>query len=213
MNDHTIQPKNGLIGLSGFAGAGKDLLFSEISKKIPATRIALADSLKLEVRDYLLKCFKIDILKATRDEKNLVRDILVAHGKVRRQQSFGQYWTGLVTEAINKEKETKLVVVPDIRYAKFEKDEHNWLSNMGGLLVHINKYHINDDNFKLFLSAPNKEEEENDPKLKLLSDYQIEWPDMETCPTKYKNFYEEKYKKELEGFFIWLKSSTKRVRP
>jgi hypothetical protein len=198
-----------LLGLTGLAGAGKDLLFSEIAKFTTAKRLALADNLKMEMQEYLLKCFGIDILHATREQKESVRDLLVAHGKVRRKISKGRYWTSLITKETIKYRKECLTVITDIRYAKYPEDEHFWLKKMGGKLIHLKKFIINENEDLIPLKYPNIDEAENDPILLSLSDYQIEWPDMQTCPIQYKTKYEEKYQKELEKFFYWLKFGSK----
>ena len=48
------------IGLSGVAGAGKDLFYSLLSKRIPCQRFSLADGLKSDVRDWCIENYNID---------------------------------------------------------------------------------------------------------------------------------------------------------
>jgi len=90
-----------IIGISGVATSGKDTLCNLISryltqKNIEAKRIALADNLKNDLKDFILDKFSIDICKSSPEEKSLIRPIMVSYGRIRRSISKGTYWTSKV---------------------------------------------------------------------------------------------------------------------
>ena len=73
-----------IIGISGYAGCGKDLFFNlfkeELSKRgATAERVAIADPLKLEVRDTLLQLKGIDPMNCSRTQKDEIRDGKIAN--------------------------------------------------------------------------------------------------------------------------------------
>ena len=166
----------GLIGLTGYATSGKDFLYNLLSKRGNTTRMALADSLKRDINPFLIDKYGIDLFKCSPEEKELVRPLLVAYGKVHRNRSQGTYFTSKLTPKIIEISKTSLVVVTDIRYAdpKFENDELPWLKNLGGKLVHITKYQeINGE--RKYTSPPNEDELVNNAVLLKNADFLIEW--------------------------------------
>ncbi len=170
---------NRIIGLSGYAGSGKDLFYHILSSKIKCKRFALADLLKEELHQTIKSLYGVDIFTCSREEKELIRPIMVAHGKVRRTLSNGTYWTGYLKPKIDKylaDNKDGFAVVTDIRYAEYVNDEVIWLKDiMGGKLVHIKKYIQNENGELEYVNAPNQDELENDPKVQKLADYKIEW--------------------------------------
>lgn len=169
------------IGISGLAGSGKDLflkLFSEDMKKIGLScrRYALADSLKAEINPLLVSLYNIDILTCSRKDKEIVRPMLVSHGKIKRIQTNGRHWIEKLDKEIDKGPRSDFVCVTDIRYDEYIKDELNWVKKeRNGILLHISKYYKKGKE-KIFLEPPNKEEAENDPKIQKKADYKICWP-------------------------------------
>lgn len=159
-----------LLGISGGAGAGKDTLYTLLSERVNCKRVALADSLKSELRPFILEKFSIDLFDCPREEKDLVRPILVEYARVKRRQSpdyFIKKVHGYVTSCHTN------IVITDIRYL----NEIDWLKNLGGKLVHIKKYKEIDG--KRVYSEPFIPDEiENDPKLQAAADYKIEWPEV-----------------------------------
>ncbi len=178
-----------VIGIGGIARAGKDtacqMLLERFSKMgISARRIALADNLKLEIRGKLIEDHGIDILNCAPEQKEQMRPALVAFGKARREKSSGTFWTGLVEQEMLSVPED-VIVVPDIRYDIFEKDERYWVQDkMNGLLVHVARYSIqripsNIDgemsDCKIWVTPPNADEADNDPRIREAADFNIEW--------------------------------------
>lgn len=185
MDTHTtssIGPKlkvNGLVGFTGLATSGKDLLCAKLHTRGSVNRVALADNLKSDVRGFLIDKFSIDIYNCSPQEKELIRPLLVAYGKVKRIQSKGTYWTSKVENDVRAKKESSLVVVTDIRYCdqSYKDDEVFWLQRLGGVLIHISRYEIK-NGIKSYVLPPNEDEAHFDPILKLNANYLVEWP---TC--------------------------------
>lgn len=177
------------IGISGVARSGKDtfcaLLIEELAKrKIHATRFALADKLKTELAPVIKQFYGLDIFNCTPQEKEQLRDLMVFHGKMRRLTSKGTHWTSQIEPIIRYGIGVgDVAIVTDIRYDVFPEDELPWLKKkMGGLLVHVSRFYMesneeDDDGnpFPVFIQPPNKDEAENDPKIKSQADYRVEW--------------------------------------
>jgi hypothetical protein len=182
MSNPTVLPFK-VIGLNGLAGSGKDLFFNLLQKELPrvtVTRFALADILKDELFHHVYSLYRIDLYRCTREEKNLVRPMMVAHGKVRRSMTNGKYWTDKLTESINnhfKLSPNSIACVTDVRYDIYPEDEVFWLKEkMHGKLVHISLYEEDDDGERVFVQPPNSDEAENDPKIRSQADYRVVWP-------------------------------------
>jgi len=164
-----------IIGVSGYAGSGKDLFYSVLCKKRPEfKRKSLADKLKENLRGKILQEDNIDILDCSREEKNSVRNKLVDYAKSKRLSTSGRYWLSLLDAEIKIEESS--ICITDIRYDDYEFDEVHWLLNeLEGVLVHIERYDIINNN-KKFFEAPNEEERRNEPRLKAKALYNLQWP-------------------------------------
>lgn len=171
----TVSHKHtGIIGLSGNARSGKDLLCELLSKQTKVTRLALADELKSNMRDFLISSFGVDPTDCSPQDKEVIRPLLVAYGGVRRKQSKGKYWTSRLTEKATRFSKDSLVVITDIRYDEYEEDELFWLKKiLGGQLVFI-KRKFSDGTYN---PPANSDERTNNKKLFKKADYINEWPD------------------------------------
>ena len=83
-----------IIGISGVAGAGKDTFADILEKELDSfalshDRYSLAEPLKKDVRGLIIEKFGIDILSCTREEKDLVRPLIVGFAEVTRKMSKG----------------------------------------------------------------------------------------------------------------------------
>ncbi len=194
-----------MIGISGIAGAGKDLFCRLLLKEIKGTRIALADPLKDETRGFILQKYAIDIKSCTLEEKNIVRNLLVFYGGIKRYETKGEYWTSKAQQKVDACK--GVPIITDIRYAEYENDEVQWLKRKnGGVLVHLRKYceieTLGPQVRRVYFDPPNEDEKRNDPKLREKADYCIEWPHVE-------NATKEEFIKELtpyaKEFAKWYK--------
>ena len=182
---------NKVIGISGVAGAGKDLFYTILSRYIKCKRYALADKLKLEVNPFCKRHYKIDLLDCNRDEKEAVRDFLVFHGTQKRKLSDGKYFTKELNKLIKKDiknkelEEDTVIVITDIRYDQYKQDEIYWLKKLlSGSLCHISQYQMKlvkgkARKTKVFRDPANSEEKREDPKLKAAADAIVEWPKIE----------------------------------
>ena len=177
--------KRPIIGICGVARAGKDTLF-ECLKSILSTsgldvqRFALADELKSDINDFTTKNYGISSYTIVQKEKELIRPLMVVHGKIKRQQSEGKHWTGLLTSKIFEALEDKYVVpvVTDIRYDYYVEDEVFWCKNiLNASLVHVTRLVDGAE-----IGPANTDEADNEPKLLQASDHKLRWsttPDVE----------------------------------
>jgi hypothetical protein len=190
------------VGLSGVAGSGKDLFFSMLSEKIQCERLSIADALKEEVSEFTKSSYGIDPLNCTREEKNLIRPFLVFHGTMKRNKTNGRYWINQMNNKILKNNiSNKIVIITDVRYDDYPKDEVYWLKKeLGGYLVHISLYddipRLNSSIREYKLPA-NEEEGRNDPKLKTQADYLVDWK-------KAKGVVKPQLAPFIDGFITWL---------
>ena len=188
------------IGLSGLAGAGKDLFYSLLSEEMEIERFALADQLKSELRPRIFHETGVDVLDCSHGEKNSVRGLLVEYAKEKREGSNGRHWIRKLNLKMLPLQQSACIT--DIRYDDYDRDEVYWLKHeLGGLLVHISKYQLINNNKKLFFEAPNEEERRNDPKLKAKSDYIVEWPALESHTEDAR----ERLKPYASKFAKWLR--------
>lgn len=196
---------NTYVGLSGLAGSGKDLFYSLLSQRVPCVRLSLADPLKEEVLRFSFENYGIDPLTCSREEKNMIRPFLVFHGSMKRKETSGRYWIDKINNKIIKNKITNsIVVITDIRYDDYEKDETFWLKNeLRGVLVHIT---LLEERAGVLSPIPaiNKEEERNDPKIKDKADFKITWPRLKNLSPSASDIY-------VNEFISWL--SARKDRP
>ena len=167
------------IGLSGVAQAGKDtfcrLMINELAKDgVRAERFALADELKRDLDAFLIDKFGISSFTTDKDEKTLIRNILVAYGKTHRIRSKGTYWTSKLQKKMEVAiGEGIIPIVTDIRYSYYEYDEVQWIKEgMGGYLIHIGRF-MEDGRA---VPPANADEKENDPKVHGAADVNLSVP-------------------------------------
>lgn len=180
-----------IIGISGVAGAGKDTFADILEKELDSfalshDRYSLAEPLKKDVRGLIIEKFGIDILSCTREEKDLVRPLIVGFAEVTRKMSKGRIYTEQLQTRLEKST-SQVSLIPDVRFFEYEDDEVPWLRSMGGILVHIKRYDIEagdshgvdtgswDLNRKYF-KPPNEVEARNEDKVHESADYALSWP-------------------------------------
>jgi hypothetical protein len=192
-----------MIGLTGVARSGKDTFYSILNKflkqkNLNSERLALADDLKKEMGFFVKEKFKIELTKCSDSEKEMIRPLMVAYGKCRRQQTEGKYWTSLIDEKIKDSiKDDVIPIITDIRYIEYKEDEYAWLKSKNGILVHISR-RLNDGSLVL---PANIEEKANDNKLKAVADFSFTW---ETCQDT--NFLYQLMEKNLEKIYELYRS-------
>ena len=169
-----------IIGVSGVAGVGKDTFFDLLSEKIACEQYSLANALKDEVRQWCRMHYHIDSVNCNRDQKEIIRPFLVAHGTTKRKMSKGRHWIEQLHDKVVKGGSSKFKIITDIRYDDYENDEADWIQGeLGGVLVHVSQYELRSMNLyepdlgpfvKKFKDPVNSEEARNDPKIKKKSD-------------------------------------------
>lgn len=174
--------KPNLIALSGYAGSGKDLfcsiLIEELKKnKISSARIAFADHLKFILRDRIKDLYNIDIITATREQKEVVRHYLIECAEEIRKSSRGGFFPSHLDQVLSKESRSPkdFYIITDLRFDEYgESDELQWVKNKRGIVVNIEKFQDNNGDI-IFCEAPNSKEKYNFPRIKSKSDYSVIW--------------------------------------
>ena len=189
---------NKIIAISGLAGDGKDSLCDMLKELFEGVgfefeRMALADELKEECREALLSMYNINPLSCSRREKAVIRDFLVFYAKVKREESKGTHWVNKLNKkikALPKTKVDRIICIPDVRHAEYEKDEVAWIKKNKGILIHVKKYQIEESfTHNKFYSTPvNSEEAYHTPRLENLADFIIEWQDTSPTPPEDSHF-------------------------
>lgn len=216
---------NKIIGISGLAGDGKDSLCNMLrdlfgSDGFAFERMAFAEEIKEECREALMSMYNINPLTCSREDKSTIRDFLVFYAKVKREESSGTHWVKKLDKkikALPKSKLDRIICIPDVRHAQYEKDEAQWIKKKKGILIHVKKYRIEEGvAFNKFYSIPvNSEEAHHTPKLEELADFIIEWQD--TSPTPPENSFfskdsvSELFKIIKEVMFADSPNKTKRL--
>ena len=166
------------IGLSGVAGCGKNTVAGIISKllqrlDLPHGELSIANNLKKELSSASKDLYGVDSFNCTREEKDLIRPFLVAHGEIKRKLSNGRHWVDQVTSELAPE---KINIITDVRFNEYEKDEVYWVKNeINAVLIHISQFH-EENNKRIFLPPANQAEAKNDPLVKREADFILNWP-------------------------------------
>jgi len=165
------------IGISGVAGCGKNTLSSIIIKLLqrmglPYRELSIANNLKQEVSWVSRELYGINSSNCTREEKDIIRPFLVAHGVIKRNLSNGRHWLDILNKELAPD---KINIITDIRFNQYEKDEVYWLKNeINGVLIHLSRYdEINGE--RVYFSPVNDTERENDPLVKVEADFILNW--------------------------------------
>jgi hypothetical protein len=157
-----------LIGISGAARSGKDTLCRALinilnSKGYKAKRKSIAgDLIKKDLNSIVRKKIGIDLNTENNKLKKIIRPLLIEYGKLMRNQTNGRYF-------IDKFKTEKniITIIPDIRYAEYEKDELFWLKKQkNSFLVFIKHDLVND---------ANDTEKKNNKVIKKYADFNLKW--------------------------------------
>lgn len=171
------------IGISGLAFSGKDLCGKIIINYLTnlgmsPQRFALADELKVDVEEFLnVKCHTSPYTDDV-NEKSKIRNFLVWYGCYQRGVK-PDYWIKKIEKSIELDSQCDAVIVPDIRFP----NEAHWIHSKEGWLIHLSKYTKESPDGgrtwkRIYQKPPNIEEETNDPIVKRLSDFCINWEDM-----------------------------------
>ena len=165
------------IGISGVAGSGKNTLAEIIIKflermDIPCQELSIANNLKKELSTASKELYGIDSCSCSREEKDIIRPFLVAHGEIKRRLSEGKHWTNLLSRDLDSE---KVNIITDVRYSEYEDDEIDWLKNdANGVLIHLSRY-VSNYNERTYIKAMNPSEKRNDPIMRDKADFALSW--------------------------------------
>ena len=171
-----MNTNNIIIGVSGVAGSGKDTFCNSLKKYFKGKKkytvsLSFAEALKQQVKENSIDLYNVDPLSCSRTEKNTIRPFLVAHGQIMRSLSQGNHWVNILEKKIEV---NKINVISDVRYNEYPEDEAIWIKKKKGCLIHLSRYDII-DNKKVYIPPANSDEEKNDPLVKEVSDFRIEW--------------------------------------
>lgn len=171
------------IAICGVAGAGKDSFanalvdFLNAEKDGHAKKYSLATPLKSYFRETIFKLSGIDPCLCSREQKELIRPLLVEFGKTIRSFSKGEFWVKQLFDEFYASP-ARVAVVPDVRYTSkisgFPKDELETFKETGPV-IHLERR----DKGGMKILPPNEDETINDPHLKLAADLQIQIYDVE----------------------------------
>ena len=189
-----------LIGIAGVAGSGKDT-FAEIIKKVFESNgfevncLSFAKKLKEEVAEVSKSMYGIDTTNCTREEKNLIRPLLLAHGAIMREKTKGQYWIDGIKDLVSND---KINIITDVRFCEYECDEVDWIQSNNGVVVHITRF-FEENGERIYISPDNEYEKRNNKILKNRANYSFSWPTDISKQIKYSNkFFEWLVKNYLE---------------
>ena len=189
-----------LIGIAGVAGSGKNT-FAEIIKKVFESNgfevncLSFAKKLKEEVAEVSKDMYGIDTTNCTREEKNLVRPLLLAHGAIMREKTKGQYWIDGIKDLVSND---KINIITDVRFCEYECDEVDWIQSNNGIVVHITRF-FEENGERIYISPDNEYEKRNNKILKNRANYSFSWPTDISKQIKYSNkFFEWLVKNYLE---------------
>lgn len=174
-----------VLGIAGLARAGKDT-FCTIAKNIlesngyKVKQFSFAEQLKKEVAPFLRDVCGVNVYTADSDLKKDIRDFLVWYGTTWWRKRDPKRWIRGVDNQLKLDgNEIDVALVSDARYP----NEGEWVHSWAGYLVHVAAYKIKEsidenayvDLEKVFAVAPNEQERINDPIVKDMSDYKLEW--------------------------------------
>ncbi len=134
-----------------------------------------AFALKRELSDFIRETYGFDSFSEKAEEKSQFRAELIRYGQEKRAETNGNYFVDIVAKEISAEG-MDYAVIGDWRYVS----EHRLIEDFGrGIAAHITKWDLSDGGRRVAIPSDNEEENENDPLIKGISDYFVNW----TAPT------------------------------
>lgn len=169
-----------ILGVCGVATSGKDTFFNVLKKLLSTDfnntgitnceRVAFADELKHETDAFLMENVNISAFTKDPAEKEVIRPFLVTYGTHVRRKLDQECWIKKLEKRIRRinkaSAEQTLLCVTDVRF----ENEVRWVQDQDGKVIHVTRK----ENGKIIPPA-NKDEEENDPTIKEMSDLTLEW--------------------------------------
>jgi hypothetical protein len=188
--------QNKVIGISGYARAGKDTFFSlakEILLKsgINSNRIAFADCLKSDLDQLIQDNLGFSSFTEKGEEKEIIRPLLVCFGSQVMRKLDDRYW---IRKLSSKIKLNSVNFITDVRYP----NEVEWIQEeLNGVCVNLERTGYR---------AINSEEAKYGPQIKSLADTKFKWEDLNSQN-------KESYMNDISNLiFSSLNHERKRVR-
>ena len=171
-----------IIAISGVGRAGKDSFYQFAGefleeKRISFARFAFADELKKDLDSFVQDKFGFSAFTDDTDQKNKIRPLMVEYGKIRRNESRGQYWLNKIKDVLLAEDGPQVRFVTDLRFARYgEGDELDFMKKNGAKIVHVERFTPPDwlGNYEV-IDPANDEEKTNDPLIKRAADVRFQW--------------------------------------
>jgi hypothetical protein len=164
------------IGLAGVAKAGKDTFYQGLVRAYPQykfARVSVGDIIRNDLNDFILKHTGISVWNASPQEKEQIRPLLAWYGDIKRKQTKGMYFLDQIFALVSSQhKDVDYAVLTDIRFKEFPFDEPDWIHNLNGKVIHIQRQ-LPDGTYA---QPANDLERVNDPKVRDAADMTISWP-------------------------------------
>tara|TARA_B100001094_G_C18169614_1_gene794280 strand:+ start:85 stop:657 length:573 start_codon:yes stop_codon:yes gene_type:complete len=161
--------KNKLIGLVGFARAGKNS-FADflINNRQGYKDISFAYALRKELDSFLLNRLNISAFTEDPEEKEIIRPLLVCWGtQVMRQKIDRDYWVKSVEKTVEINRKNNICsIITDVRF----ENEIKWISNNGGICIWIEREGV---------KAKNADEHLHTEPLQKECDFYFKWHNLE----------------------------------
>jgi len=161
--------KNKLIGLVGFARAGKNS-FADflINNRQGYKDISFAYALRKELDSFLLNRLNISAFTEDPEEKEIIRPLLVCWGtQVMRQKIDRDYWVKSVEKTVEINRKNNICsIITDVRF----ENEIKWISNNGGICIWIEREGV---------KAKNADEHLHTEPLQKECDFCFKWRNLE----------------------------------
>ena len=181
--------RSNLIGCGSQRLVGKDTFF-QVFKEICAQvipdynveRISFAEPLREELNEFTIPKYNIDLFNCSPEEKELVRPLMIEHGRIKRCQTKGQYFTnlaGIKIDAIKEIRPKTIFVITDLRYTSkvsgYLKDEFEWVKSRGGIVLNLERYYFVNDREVKFIETDIPDEIKNSKAIAASCDYYLNW--------------------------------------
>jgi len=167
-----------IIAISGVSRCGKNTYANFVQRyfyPIETRQLSLAKKLKQDLRQEILDKYGLDSFSEKSEEKKIFRGDLVRETQAKRESGNGDYYTKAIEQEINELPIGVIPIITDLRYFDYEG---KWIKDNGGIIIHIKKILISQDNKEMkFLSPANEEEVKNDSVCFHNADAHVYWPE------------------------------------
>lgn len=167
MTQQSIDPMH-IIALTSTRRCGKDTIyqhFHSLNRNI--VRFAFADALKEDLRPLISKQFGFDIMDCTTDQKELVRDILIAYGMTWRAVD-PLHWVKVVVNQISSAKTVAPSIIPCVTDVRFENEAQYLRDTFGARFSLINLMRDGSP-------PPTEEEKKHFKQVAEMADSHLKW--------------------------------------